>query len=81
MNTYDRLVEIISEVMGVEPRVITEKTNLFEDLEADSITVLEIVSRIEEKWKFELTDYPELLDEIETIQSLTEFLDHCIGVK
>ena len=67
--------------MGVEPRVITEKTNLFEDLEADSITVLEIVSRIEEKWKFELTDYPELLDEIETIQSLTEFLDHCIGVK
>lgn len=59
MNTYDRLVEIISEVMGVEPRVITEKTNLFEDLEADSITVLEIVSRIEEKWKFELTDYPE----------------------
>jgi Acyl carrier protein len=81
VNTYDRLVEIISEVMGVEPRVITEKTNLFEDLEADSITVLEIVSRIEEKWKFELTDYPELLDEIETIQSLTEFLDHCIGVK
>lgn len=81
-TTYNKLVKIISEAIDsdVEVSRIQNDTNLFEDLEIDSISILEIVCRIEEEWNISLTDYPQLLDEIETVGSLVSFLENDIGV-
>lgn len=57
----------------IEASEIQDDTNLFEDLEIDSIAALDIVSKVEEEWGIRLTDYPELLDEMETVSSFVRF--------
>lgn len=74
-NTFEKVVEVVSEVSQIEVGKINENTNLYEDLAIDSLVALEIISRIEEEWNFSLTDYPELLDEMETVGALVAFLD------
>ena len=72
-NIYDEVITIICKTLKTDKNVIDENTNLFEDLEIDSLIILEIVNQIE-KWGIKLTDYPQLLDEMETVNSLVEFL-------
>lgn len=78
-STFEKVVNMISEISEIEAGKITEKSNLYEELAIDSLTILDIVSRLEEEWGFRLTDYPELLDEMETVGSLVFFLDNTIG--
>lgn len=78
-NTYETVVKIISAITGMDAGQIGEKENLYEDLELDSISILELVCQLEEEWNFRLTDYPDLLDEMETIENLVFFLDNNIG--
>ncbi len=73
-NIYDEVITIICKTLKTDKNGIDENTNLFEDLEIDSLIILEIVNQIEEKWGIKLTDYPQLLDEMETVNSLVEFL-------
>ena len=47
--------------------------------EMDSIAALDIVSKVEEEWGISLTDYPELLDEMETVSSFVTFLENLCG--
>lgn len=63
----------------IEASEIQDDTNLFEDLEIDSIAALDIVSKVEEEWGIRLTDYPELLDEMETVSSFVTFLENLCG--
>ena len=79
-STYDEVVNIIVSTLQLEETEINETTNLFDDLEIDSLKIFEIVNQIEEKWKLSLTDYPELLDEMETVESLVVFLEHITGM-
>ena len=76
-TTQDKVVKMIMEAMDSEisENEIREDTNLFEDLEIDSVTILDIVSRVEEEWGISLTDYPELLDEMETVSTFVAFLE------
>lgn len=78
-STFEKVVNIISAISEIEAGKITEKSNLYEELAIDSLTILDIVSRLEEEWGFRLTDYPELLDEMENVGSLIFFLDNTIG--
>lgn len=80
-TTQDKVVKMIMEAMDSEisENEIREDTNLFEDLEIDSVTILDIVSRVEEEWGISLTDYPELLDEMETVSTFVAFLEKISG--
>ena len=76
-TTQDKVVKMIMEAMDSEisENEIREDTNLFED----SVTILDIVSRVEEEWEISLTDYPELLDEMETVSTFVAFLEKISG--
>lgn len=75
-HTYEKVLHIISTISGVEAEKIKEETNLYEDLDIDSVMILEFITQLEENWKFHLRDYPELLDEIEIVENLVFFLDN-----
>ena len=79
-TTRDKVIRMILEEMDskIEASEIQDDTNLFEDLEIDSIAALDIVSKVEE-WGIRLTDYPELLDEMETVSSFVTFLENLCG--
>lgn len=80
-TTRDKVIRMILEEMDakIEASEIQDDTNLFEDLEIDSIAALDIVSKVEEEWGIRLTDYPELLDEMETVSSFVTFLENLCG--
>lgn len=70
----ERVRQIIAGIVEKEVENLEDNVNLFEDLNFDSILILQLVSELETEWNFSLTEYPELLDEMETIESLILFL-------
>ncbi|MBL0712102.1 MAG: acyl carrier protein [Desulfosarcina sp.] len=53
---WDDLVEIIAEILGVDPDKITTQANFFDDLGADSLDAVELIIHFEEKYSIEIPD-------------------------
>ena len=53
---FEKIQDIISEVLGVEKDEITMESNLTDDLNADSLDALDIVTEIEEKLSVKIPD-------------------------
>lgn len=80
-ETFRKVVNIINKVSQTEINdgELDSKTNLFEDLNIDSIVILEMIAEIELEWGVKLSDEPDLLDAMETIGNLCDFLDKKTG--
>lgn len=52
---FDKIGEIASDVLGIEPDEITEETT-FDDLDADSLDRLQLVTAIEDEFELEIDD-------------------------
>ncbi|GAJ86491.1 putative acyl carrier protein [Nocardia brasiliensis NBRC 14402] len=50
-ETMEYLRDMISEVLEIEPEELTETSHFVEDHEADSLRAIEILARIEKKYK------------------------------
>ncbi len=50
---FEKIQHIIAETLGVEPEDITEDTS-FEDLDADSLDLFEIITAVEEELGVEI---------------------------
>ncbi|PWI06367.1 polyketide-8 synthase acyl carrier protein [Streptomyces sp. NWU339] len=50
----DELREIVAEVLEVEPEEITETGSFVDEYEADSLRAIEILARIEKKYKIDI---------------------------
>ncbi len=59
------LKEIAAEVLSVEPGVVTEEARFKEDLDADSLDLVELVMGLEEK--FEIVVPEEDLEGVDTV--------------
>ena len=51
---FDKLKEVIANVLNVDPNEITLETTFMEDLGADSLDVFQIVMGIEEAFEIEI---------------------------
>lgn len=51
---FDKLREVIADVLNVDPNEITEETTFTEDLGADSLDVFQIIMGIEEAFEIEI---------------------------
>ncbi|WP_343128037.1 acyl carrier protein [Buchnera aphidicola (Takecallis taiwana)] len=65
---------IVSKIMNVHIDKITEKTNLFTDLKADSLDMIEIAMAIEEKFKIDIPDSE--LEHLNTIDLITKYIQN-----
>jgi acyl carrier protein len=73
-EAFDVLKEAAVEVLAVDPSAVTEEARFKEDLDADSLDLVEFVMALEEK--FDISVPEEDLEGIETIgQALTLVLD------
>lgn len=50
----EKLKAILSEQFDVDESQITPETNLYEDLEADSLDLMDIISSVEEEFDLEI---------------------------
>jgi acyl carrier protein len=71
-TTVQRLNKIIMEQLGVEEGQIVPKAALIEDLNADSLDLVELVMAMEEEFNLEIPD--EDAEKIKTVQNVLDYL-------
>ncbi len=70
---FERIRELVAEKAGVDPEDITMETSFADDLEADSITLFELVMAIEDEFDIEIDD--ESIEKIETVGDIVKYLE------
>ncbi len=79
--TYDdmknEIIKIIKEEIGWNDNgcVICAETRLINDLELDSIMLVQLIVELEERFQVEFNDSEELLGSMKTIRSLAEWVE------
>lgn len=68
----EKIVDIIREQLNIDDVEITEDTSFKEDLDVDSLDLLELVMAFEEEYNIELD--PEELEGIQTVGDIMEFI-------
>jgi acyl carrier protein len=53
---FERIRELVAEKVGLEPEDITPETSFADDLDADSITLFELIMAIEDEFDIEVDD-------------------------
>lgn len=72
-ETFERVQAIIVEQLGVEPDEVTMEASFRDDLEADSLDLVELIMAFEEEFGGEISD--EEAQKIETVGDAVRFLD------
>ena len=69
----DKLKSILADQFDVEEDSITAETSLTEDLEADSLDVVDLLMSIEDEFEIEIPD--EDVTEIKTVGDIVEYIE------
>ena len=73
MSVEERVIEIVSEQMGVSKDQVTRETSFVNDLGADSLDTVELVMALEENFSIEIPD--EDAEKIRTVQDAIDYID------
>ena len=72
MEAFEKVKEIIVEQLGVEPDMVTMDARFKEDLEADSLDLVELIMAFEDEFGGEISD--EEAQEIKTVGQAVNYL-------
>ena len=67
----DKIIEIISNQLGIDQGDVTPEASVVDDLGADSLDVVELVMALEEEFNLEIPD-----EEAEKIKSVNDIFSH-----
>ncbi len=71
----DKVIDIISEQMGVDKAEIARETSFINDLNADSLDTVELVMEFEDEFDLSIPD-----EEAEKIQTVGAAIDYVVNV-
>lgn len=74
---FEKLRQVIAEVLSVDPDEITMDTTFTDDLGADSLDVFQIIMGIEEAFDIEIS--PEKAENITTVEEAVELIKAAIN--
>ncbi len=74
---FEKLKNIIAEVLSVDPDEITMDTTFMDDLGADSLDVYQIIMGIEEEFDIEIPS--ESAESITTVEQAVELIKNAIN--
>lgn len=69
----EKVKQILSEQLGIDPDQITEQTDIIDDLGADSLDVVEMVMSFEEEFEIVIND--ETIQEFRTVGDVVSFIE------
>ena len=73
-QALDTLKEVAAEVLSVDPDQITEAARFKEDLDADSLDLVELVMGLEERFDIEVPE-----DDLEGVTTVGQAVDLVMG--
>lgn len=71
-SVEERVKAIVAELLGVDEERVTSDANFRDDLEADSLDLVELIMAFEEEFEGEITD--EDAQKIETVGQAVEYI-------
>lgn len=74
--TKERVIELIVVQLGVTKEKVTPDASFIEDLEADSLDIVELIMTIEEEFDIEISD-----EDAEKIITVKDVIEHISGVR
>ncbi len=72
-DTFEQVKNIIIELLAVEPSKVTKEARFREDLEADSLDLVELIMEFEDEFGGEISD--EDAQKITTVGDAVQFLE------
>ena len=76
-SIFNELKEIIVEQLAVDPEEVTIEASVVEDLNADSLDLVELIMEIEEKFGIQIPD--EVAEKIVTVNDAVEYIQEQKG--
>ncbi len=70
---YDKVVEIIAHQLQIDTDMINENTKIMDDLNADSLDVVEMLMAMEENFGITIPD--EDIEELVTVSDIVEYIE------
>ncbi|HSK92883.1 MAG TPA: acyl carrier protein [Candidatus Angelobacter sp.] len=70
-TTFERLKKIIVEQLGVDEEEVTPQASFVEDLNADSLDLVELIMSLEEEFGMEISD-----EDAERIQKVSDAVEY-----
>ena len=77
MEEFEKLKQIIAEVLNVDPEEVKMETTFMDDLGADSLDVFQIVMGIEEEFDIEVP--AEIAENIKTVEEAVELIKNAVN--
>lgn len=71
--TLEKVREIIANQLSVKPEIVTDTSNIAEDLGADSLDLVEILMALEDEFEISIPD--EVIPQIKTIKDVVAFIE------
>ena len=71
-EVYERVKEVLTEQLGIDEADITEEASFQEDLDADSLDLVELIMSLEEEFGVKISD--EDAAKILTVQDAMDYL-------
>ncbi|TME79218.1 MAG: acyl carrier protein [Chloroflexi bacterium] len=77
-SSYEKFKGIIAEQLGVEPAQITPDASFVDDLNADSLDLVELIMEFEEEYGMEIPD--EDAEKIQTVGAAWDYVQEKLGI-
>ena len=77
MEEFEKLKQIIADVLSVDPEEVKMETTFMDDLGADSLDVYQIIMGIEEEFDIEVSE--ELAENIKTVEEAVELIKNAMN--
>lgn len=72
-TTHERLKKIIVDQLGVDESEVVPSASFVEDLNADSLDLVELIMSLEEEFKLQISD--EDAEKITTVQEADDYIE------
>ena len=69
----EKVIEILADQLSVDPSIITEDSNLVDDLDADSLAVIDLIMCLEDEFGIEVPDNE--VEDLKTVGAIVHYIE------